>query len=205
MVRMQIIRDFQPNAIPPGSVVFKMAAEDFRQMRGDERGAAETFSQPKTSPCVACWRGHKEWVTEVNFLGMVEHRNLVKLVGYCAEDDERGRRSMDRNRPKSEQKLLEWVKPYASDSKKLCLVIDPRLEGQYSLKSAQRLASLANSCLVKHPRNRPKMSEVVETLKQIVEAVEVGSPQSTFHCQTSETNTEILTETEPAKETVKLI
>ncbi|GLJ21449.1 hypothetical protein SUGI_0395510 [Cryptomeria japonica] len=35
-------------------------------------------------------QGHKEWVTEVNFLGMVEHRNLVKLVGYCAEDDERG-------------------------------------------------------------------------------------------------------------------
>ncbi|KAJ9554915.1 hypothetical protein OSB04_009529 [Centaurea solstitialis] len=35
-------------------------------------------------------RGHKEWVTEVNVLGVVEHPNLVKLVGYCAEDDERG-------------------------------------------------------------------------------------------------------------------
>ncbi|KAM3217569.1 hypothetical protein P3L10_027012 [Capsicum annuum] len=34
--------------------------------------------------------GHKEWVTEVNVLGVAEHRNLVKLVGYCAEDDERG-------------------------------------------------------------------------------------------------------------------
>jgi serine/threonine protein kinase len=29
-------------------------------------------------------------VTEVNFLGVVDHPNLVKLVGYCAEDDERG-------------------------------------------------------------------------------------------------------------------
>lgn len=38
----------------------------------------------------SCWQGHKEWVTEVNFLGVVEHPNLVKLVGYCAEDDERG-------------------------------------------------------------------------------------------------------------------
>ena len=36
------------------------------------------------------WQGHKEWVTEVNVLGVVEHPNLVKLVGYCAEDDERG-------------------------------------------------------------------------------------------------------------------
>ncbi|KAJ0602907.1 putative protein kinase RLK-Pelle-RLCK-VIIa-2 family [Helianthus annuus] len=35
-------------------------------------------------------RGHKEWINEVNFLGVVNHPNLVKLVGYCAEDDERG-------------------------------------------------------------------------------------------------------------------
>ncbi|GAB4856672.1 Serine/threonine-protein kinase pcrk1 [Ancistrocladus abbreviatus] len=35
-------------------------------------------------------RGHKEWVTEVNVLGVVEHPNLVKLLGYCADDDERG-------------------------------------------------------------------------------------------------------------------
>jgi len=26
----------------------------------------------------------------VNVLGIVDHPNLVKLVGYCAEDDERG-------------------------------------------------------------------------------------------------------------------
>ncbi|KAF3448108.1 hypothetical protein FNV43_RR08818 [Rhamnella rubrinervis] len=35
-------------------------------------------------------QGHKEWVTEVNVLGVVDHPNLVKLLGYCAEDDERG-------------------------------------------------------------------------------------------------------------------
>lgn len=29
-------------------------------------------------------------MTEVNVLGVVEHPNLVKLLGYCAEDDERG-------------------------------------------------------------------------------------------------------------------
>ena len=29
-------------------------------------------------------------MTEVNVLGVVEHPNLVKLVGHCAEDDERG-------------------------------------------------------------------------------------------------------------------
>ncbi|KAJ0970344.1 hypothetical protein J5N97_023221 [Dioscorea zingiberensis] len=35
-------------------------------------------------------QGHKEWLTEVNVLGIVDHPNLVKLIGYCAEDDERG-------------------------------------------------------------------------------------------------------------------
>jgi serine/threonine protein kinase len=35
-------------------------------------------------------QGHKEWLTEVNVLGIVDHPNLVKLIGYCAQDDERG-------------------------------------------------------------------------------------------------------------------
>jgi len=111
-----------------------------------------------------------------------------------------GRRSMDRNRPKNEQKLLEWVKPYISDARKFRLIMDPRLDGQYSLKLAHKVASLANSCLVKHPRSRPKMSEVVEILKQIVEAAEAESPQPPIVCETVDSSTEILTE--PAKDTV---
>ncbi|KAE8692491.1 Protein kinase 2A [Hibiscus syriacus] len=245
--------------------------------------------------------GHKEWVTEVNLLGVVEHPNLVKLVGYCAEDDERGiqrlliyeympngsvenllseesettlswgmrlkiaqdtarglaylhegmhfqiifrdfkssnillddqwraklsdfglarlgpseglthvstavvgtmgyaapeyvqtgrltckidvwsygvflyelitgRRPFDKNLPKSEQKLLEWVKPYLSKAKKFELILDPKLKGKYQLKSAQKLAIVANRCIVRNPKSRPKMSEVLEMVNQIVEA-----------------------------------
>ncbi|KAF3795894.1 putative receptor-like protein kinase [Nymphaea thermarum] len=255
------------------------------------------------------FQGHKEWVTEVNVLGVVDHPNLVKLVGYCAEDDERGiqrllvyefmpnrsvedhlaprsskvlpwstrlrialgaargltylheemdfqiifrdfktsnilldeqwnaklsdfglarqgpgeglshvstavvgtigyaapeyiqtgrlttksdiwsfgvvlyelitgRRPVDRNRPRSEQKLLEWIRPYISDSKKFYMIIDPRLSSEFSLKSAQKLAAVANRCLIRQPRSRPKMSEVLEMVKQIVEAAEIGNPQS---------------------------
>lgn len=255
-------------------------------------------------------QGHKEWVTEVNVLGIVEHQNLVKLLGYCAEDDERGiqrlliyeympnrsvqdhlasrfqialpwvtrmkiaqdaarglaylhegmefqiifrdfkssnilldehwnaklsdfglarlgpsdgfshvstavvgtvgyaapeyiqtghltsksdvwsygiflyelitgRRPVDRNRPKNEQKLLEWVRAHLSaDSKKFQLILDPRLEGKYSLRAAQKLAAVANRCLVKQPRSRPKMSEVLEMVTRIVETTtDMGSPQ----------------------------
>ncbi|KAL4628106.1 hypothetical protein ACB092_05G212700 [Castanea dentata] len=34
-------------------------------------------------------QGHKEWLAEVNFLGDLVHPNLVKLIGYCIEDDQR--------------------------------------------------------------------------------------------------------------------
>lgn len=256
-------------------------------------------------------QGHKEWLTEVNVLGVVEHLNLVKLVGYCAEDDERGiqrlliyeympnrsvqdhlcsrfqtplpwatrlkiaqdaarglsylhegmefqiifrdfkssnilldeqwsaklsdfglarlgpsdglshvstavvgtvgyaapeyiqtgrltsksdvwsygvflyelitgRRPLDRNKPKNEQKLLDWVRPHLSDMKKFQLILDPRLGGNYSIKSAQKLAAIANRCLVRHPRMRPKMSEVLDMVNQVVEEIGNESPETPF-------------------------
>ncbi|KAL3829118.1 hypothetical protein ACJIZ3_017920 [Penstemon smallii] len=252
------------------------------------------------------FQGHKEWINEVNCLGVVNHPNLVKLVGYCADDDERGiqrllvyelmcnksledhlltrsasplpwivrlkiaqdaarglaylheemefqlifrdfktsnilldedfnaklsdfglarqgpaaglghvstsvvgtvgyaapeyvhtgrltaksdvwsfgvvlyelitgRRVLERNLPRGEQKLLDWVRPYVSDPKKFHLILDQRLEGQNCMKSAQKLASLANKCLMKQPRSRPKMSEVIEMLGTII--TEASPPQ----------------------------
>ncbi|KAK8502532.1 hypothetical protein V6N13_095603 [Hibiscus sabdariffa] len=35
------------------------------------------------------FQGHKEWLTEVNYLGQLHHENLVKLIGYCVESDNR--------------------------------------------------------------------------------------------------------------------
>ncbi|XP_027071476.1 serine/threonine-protein kinase PCRK1-like [Coffea eugenioides] len=254
-------------------------------------------------------QGHKEWITEVNVLGVVEHPNLVRLIGYCAEDDERGiqrlliyefmpngsvedhlsvkseaplswamrlkiaqdaarglaylheemefqiifrdfkasnilldedwnaklsdfglarlgpseglthvstavvgtmgyaapeyiqtgrltsksdvwsygvflyelitgRRPLDRNRPRNEQKLLEWVKPYLSDAKKFQQILDPRLERKHLIKSAHKLSLVANRCLARHAKTRPKMSEVVAMVNQVVAAsVEIGSPR----------------------------
>ncbi|XP_020972423.1 probable serine/threonine-protein kinase PBL19 isoform X2 [Arachis ipaensis] len=232
-------------------------------------------------------QGHREWVTEVNVLGIVEHPNLVKLVGYCAEDDERGiqrllvyeympkrsvehhlsprsetplpwsmrlkiaqdaargltylheemdfqiifrdfkssnilldeewnaklsdfglarlgpsdglthvstavvgtmgyaapeyvqtgrltsksdvwsygvflyelitgRRPIDRNRPKAEQNLLEWIRPYLSDSRKFQIILDPRLERKHLLN----------------------MSEVIEMLNQIMDSYVNANPQA---------------------------
>ncbi|KAM0855263.1 hypothetical protein ACQ4PT_049896 [Festuca glaucescens] len=257
-------------------------------------------------------QGQKEWLTEMNVLGIVDHPNLVKLIGYCADDDERGmqrllvyeympngsvddhlasrsnstlswpmrlkvaldaarglkylheemdfqvifrdlktsnilldenwnaklsdfglarhgpqeglshvstavvgtlgyaapeymqtgrltaksdiwgygvllyelitgRRPIDRNRPKGEQKLLDWVKPYISDVKRFPIIVDPRLEGHYNLKSMTKLAGVANRCLLRIPKSRPKMSEVYEMVLKIVDSVESGPPQPPLH------------------------
>nr|GFD59367.1 probable serine/threonine-protein kinase PIX7 [Tanacetum cinerariifolium] len=34
-------------------------------------------------------QGHKEWLAEVSLLGDLVNPNLVKLIGYCIEDDQR--------------------------------------------------------------------------------------------------------------------
>ncbi|XP_010552590.1 PREDICTED: protein kinase 2B, chloroplastic [Tarenaya hassleriana] len=34
-------------------------------------------------------QGHKEWLTEVHYLGQLHHPNLVKLIGYCLEGENR--------------------------------------------------------------------------------------------------------------------
>ncbi|KAK7355560.1 hypothetical protein VNO80_14818 [Phaseolus coccineus] len=279
------------------------------------KGLIKSVDDPSTRTEVAVKQlgrrgiqGHKEWVTEVNVLGIVEHPNLVKLVGYCADDDERGiqrllvyeympnrsvehhlsprsetplpwsrrlkiaqdaargltylheeidfqiifrdfkssnilldeqwkaklsdfglarlgpsdgfthvstavvgtmgyaapeyvqtgrltsksdvwsygvflyelitgRRPIDRNRPKGEQKMLEWIRPYLSDGRKFQIILDPRLERKHLFKSAQKLAVIANKCLVRNPKNRPKMSEVLQMVTQVVESSVSTNPQ----------------------------
>lgn len=89
-----------------------------------------------------------------------------------------GRRSVERNRPKEDQKLLDWVRRYPIDGKKFGNIIDPRLEAQYSLTAARKIAKLADSCLLKSAKDRPKMSQVVESLRQILEVSSEGSPSS---------------------------
>lgn len=292
----------------------RLATDDFsRQLKIGEGGFGSVY-KGKIKPVVGqgettlvaikklnkdSFQGHKQWLAEVQFLGVVEHPNLVKLIGYCAVDGERGiqrllvyeympnksledhlfskaypplpwekrmqimlgaaqglaylheelevqvifrdfktsnvlldedfqaklsdfglaregptpgrthvstavvgtygyaapeyvetghltaksdvwsfgvvlyeiltgRRSLERSRPKPEQKLLDWVKHFPADGKKFSSIVDPRLEKQYSVATARKISKLADSCLVRSQRDRPKMSEVVERLKQMI-------------------------------------
>ncbi|KAK6922070.1 Serine-threonine/tyrosine-protein kinase, catalytic domain [Dillenia turbinata] len=248
-------------------------------------------------------QGHKEWLAEVNFLGDLIHPNLVKLIGYCIEDDQRllvyefmprgslenhlfrrslplpwsirmkialgaakglaflheeaerpviyrdfktsnilldalsdfglakdgpgddkthvstrvmgtygyaapeyvmtghltsksdvysfgvvllemltGRRSMDKNRPNGEHNLVEWARPHLGERRRFYRLIDPRLEGHFSIKGAQKAAQLAAHCLNRDPKARPLMSEVVEALKPLPGLRDMAS--SSYYFQT---------------------
>ncbi|GMJ09315.1 PBS1-LIKE 34 [Hibiscus trionum] len=251
-------------------------------------------------------QGHREWLAEVNYLGDLLHSNLVKLIGYCIEDDQRllvyefmprgslenhlfrrsmplpwsirmkialgaakglaflheeaerpviyrdfktsnilldadynaklsdfglakdgpegdkthvstrvmgtygyaapeyvmtghltsksdvysfgvvllemltGRRSMDKTRPNGEHNLVEWARPYLAERRRFYRLIDPCLEGHFSIKGAQRAIQLASHCLSRDPKGRPLMSDVVETLKPLPNLKDMACTSSQF-------------------------
>ncbi|CAD5194386.1 unnamed protein product [Musa acuminata subsp. malaccensis] len=76
-----------------------------------------------------------------------------------------GRRAMDKTKPKNEEKLVDWAKPYLTSSRRLRCIMDHRLAGSYSTKGSREVASLALRCISPNPKDRPQMSTVVETLE----------------------------------------
>ncbi|KAJ1399338.1 putative serine/threonine-protein kinase [Sesbania bispinosa] len=45
--------------------------------------------------------------------------------------------------------------------------MDARIEGQYTLREAMKVANIAIQCLSVEPRFRPKMDEVVKALEEL--------------------------------------
>lgn len=81
------------------------------------------------------------------FAGHLTSRSDVYSFGVVLLEMLTGRRSVDKNRPSGEQNLVEWARPYLNDKRKFYKLIDPRLEGQYSVKGAQKAAVLSHHCL----------------------------------------------------------
>ena len=80
-----------------------------------------------------------------------------------------GRRAVEKNWTKPEQKLLDWVKKFPPESTRFSEIMDTRLRNEYPLSAARLVAKLANTCLSKNPKDRPGMWEVLGALDQAIE------------------------------------
>ncbi|KAI7740279.1 hypothetical protein M8C21_015088 [Ambrosia artemisiifolia] len=97
-----------------------------------------------------------------------------------------GRRSMDKNRPNGEHNLVEWARPYLGERRRFYKLIDPRLEGRFSIRGAQKAAQLATLCLSRDPKARPLMSEVHEALKPLPNLKDMACASPYFQAMQSE-------------------
>lgn len=66
-----------------GSVYKGFITENFREGLQPLQVAVKVHDEDTS------FQGHREWLAEVIFLGQLSHPNLVKLVGYCCEDNHR--------------------------------------------------------------------------------------------------------------------
>ncbi|MCD7449870.1 hypothetical protein HAX54_001913 [Datura stramonium] len=127
------------------------------------------------------FQGTREFLVEVLILSLLHHPNLVNLVGYCSDGDQRilvyeymangsledhllGRRVIDTSKPSEEQNLVLWAQPLFRNKKKFHLMVDPLLEGKYPRKGLYQALAIAAMCLQKEASVRPVISDVVTAL-----------------------------------------
>lgn len=98
--------------------------------------------------------------------GHLTPKNDIYSFGVVLLEMMTGRRVLDENRTTKEKDLVKWAMPYLR-KEKISRIMDTRIQGQYSSRSAKIIGNLVIQCLSIDPRFRPNMVEVVSTLEQL--------------------------------------
>ncbi|KAI4373468.1 hypothetical protein MLD38_011590 [Melastoma candidum] len=99
--------------------------------------------------------------------GHLTARSDIYSFGVVLLEMLSGRRAVDKNRASGEHNLVEWAKPYLPNKRKIFRAVDKRLEGQYTMEEAHKIATLALRCLSMDAKFRPNMDEIVTSLEEI--------------------------------------
>ncbi|MCE5166786.1 hypothetical protein HAX54_026480 [Datura stramonium] len=88
--------------------------------------------------------------------------------------------------------------------------MDPRLEDQYSIRGARKVAKLAYQCLSQQPKSRPTMTNVVKILEPILDLKDIPIGPfvyvaPSFDCNKSGLKTKGSEEKEKEKNKVQII
>ncbi|KAF3785743.1 Serine/threonine-protein kinase [Nymphaea thermarum] len=79
-----------------------------------------------------------------------------------------GRVPIDTKRPPGEQSLVSWALPRLTSRDKVAQMVDPALEGQYSIKELIQVAAIAAMCVQPEADYRPLITDVVQSLVPLV-------------------------------------
>ncbi|KAG5560950.1 hypothetical protein RHGRI_004097 [Rhododendron griersonianum] len=111
---------------------------------------------------VKATRGY--WDPEYFSTGQVTRKSDVYAFGVVLLEVLCGRPPLDDRLEEEQSSLISWAKMHIEKGK-LDRIIDPSLNGETTPHSLKYFAKLANNCLQLKPRERPTMSEVVESLE----------------------------------------
>ncbi|KAL2895212.1 putative serine/threonine-protein kinase PBL21 [Bienertia sinuspersici] len=75
-----------------------------------------------------------------------------------------GRKAFDVTKRHGEQSLAVWSHPYLKDRRKYIELVDPRLRGKFSNRSARHFIAISAMCLNEEPSQRPSISDIVVAL-----------------------------------------